>query len=141
MLPRRASPAGVRSDHVHGAVRGLDHRRHAELAQPRQQQVERDRADQHRRGQPAQPERGRLRMVQQLGERGLVVGPQERLGVTDPHRAEGPGGVVHEVGQRLRHRGPRDRAEEVVQLDRGPAAVERAAHRTGCEPVDGGPAA
>ena len=59
----------------------------------------------------------------------------------DPHRAEGPRGVVDQVGQRLRHRRPRDRAEEVVQLDRGPAGVERAAHGAGREAVDRRPAA
>ena len=59
----------------------------------------------------------------------------------DPDRAEGAGGVVDEVGQRLRHRRARHRAEELVQLDRGPAGVERAAHRGGREPVDGRAAA
>ncbi len=56
--------------------------------------------------------------------------------MSDPHRAEGPGGVVDEVGQRLRHRRARHLAEEVVHLHRGPAQVERASHRAGREPVD-----
>ncbi len=50
-----------------------------------------------------------LRVVQQLGQRRLVVGAQERLGVADPDRAERARGVVDEVGQRLRHRRPRHR--------------------------------
>ena len=59
----------------------------------------------------------------------------------DPHRAEGPRGVVDQVAQRLRHRRPRHRAEELVQLDGGPAGVERAAYRARREAVDGRPAA
>ena len=56
-------------------------------------------------------------------------------------RAEGPGGVVDQVGQRLRHRRPRDRPDELVHLDRRPAGVERAAYGPGREPVDGRAAA
>ena len=63
------------------------------------------------------------------------------IGVADPHRPERPGGVVDQVGERLRNRGPRHRPEEVVQLDRGPAGVQRPADRAGREAVDGRSAA
>ena len=72
-------------------------------------------------------------------ERGLVVGPEERLGVTDPDGPVGAGGVVDEVRQRLGDRGPRDVGHERVQLGRGPADVERATYGLGGEPVDGRP--
>ena len=74
-------------------------------------------------------------------ERRLVVGAQERLGVPDPDGAEGPSGVVDQVGQRLRDRGPRHRGDEVVHLHRGPADVERAPYGSGGEAVDGRAAA
>ena len=76
-------------------------------------------------------------MRQQLGQRGLVVGAEEGLGVTDPDGAVGAGGVVDEVRQRLGDRGPGDVGHERVQLGRGPADVERATYGLGGEPVDG----
>ena len=98
--------------------------------------------DQHGRGDPAQPERARLRVVQQLAQRGLVVGAQERLGVPDPDRAERAGGVVDEVASAAAGPASRDtESSELVDLDRRPADVERAADRPGREAVDRRPAA
>ena len=77
--------------------------------------------------------------AQQLGQRGLVVGAEEGLGVTDPDGPVGAGGVVDEVRQRLGDRGPGDVGHERVQLGRGPADVERATYGLGGEPVDGRP--
>ena len=57
--------------------------------------------------------------------------------MADPHRAEGPGRVVDQVGQRLRDRRTRDGVEERVHLVRGPAGVERAPDRRRREAVDG----
>ena len=136
VLLRRARPEHVGPGDVDGAVGGLDDGRDAEVAQPREQYVDRRGADQDGRRQPAQPERRGLRVVQQLDQRRLVVGAQERLGVADPHRAERAGGVVDQVGQRLRHRRTRHRPDEVVHLDRRPAGVERPPYRPGREPVD-----
>ena len=79
-----------------------------------------------------------LRVVHQLGERCLVVGAQERLGLPDPDRAEGPRHVVDEVGQRLGDRGARHGADEVVHLQGRPAGVEGATDRAAGEAVDGG---
>ena len=56
--------------------------------------------------------------------------------MADPHRAERPGRVVDQVGQRLRDRRTRDGVEERVHLVRGPAGVERAPDRRRGEAVD-----
>ena len=93
------------------------------------------------RREPAQPERAGLRVVEQLGQRGLVVGAQEGLGVADAQRAEGARRVVDQVGQRLRHRGARDRAEEVVHLQPPTSRRRRRAAPSRGEAVDGGAAA
>ena len=144
--PRRRRgrrPRGVRARSWSGratwtrAVGGLDHRRGAQVAQPRQQHLERQLAGHDRGRQPAQPQRRRLRVVEQPGEHRLVVGPQVGLGVAGADAAEGAGGVVDEVAQRLRHLGRGDLVEERVDLVRRPALVEGAAQRAGGEPVDG----
>ena len=65
----------------------------------------------------------------QRGERGLVVGAQERLGVPDPHRAEGAGDVVDEELQRLGDRRLRDRRRG-SRAPRAPTSRRRSARRT-----------
>ena len=90
---------------------------------------------------PPQPQRVGTGGVQQLGQGGLVVAAQERLGVPGTQRAEPSGDVVDEVGQRLGDRGARGGGDEVVHLGRRPAGVERAPDRRGGEAVDGRPAA
>ena len=80
-------------------------------------------------------------MGEQLVEGRHVVGPHERLRVTDPHRAVGADGVVDEVAQRLRHGGARHARDERVELGGGPAEVEGAAYGGRREAVDRGAAA
>ena len=141
MLAGRAGPALVGTCDVDGAVGGLDDGRRTDVTEPREQHVDGDGADQHRRREPAQAQPGGLRVVQQLGQRGLVVGAEVGLGVADPDRAERPRGVVDEVRQRLRHGRPRDRGQELVQLGGGPPDVERPPDRGRGEAVDGATAA
>ena len=91
---------------------------------------------------PAQPQRLGPRVVHQLGEGGLVVAAQEGLRRPDPDGAEAAGDVVDEVGERLRHRGPR-RAEAMKACTSAADQPESKARRTERlgEPVDGRPAA
>ena len=107
-----------------GAVGRLDDGCGAELAQPREEYVDGHGRDQHGRRDPAQPEGAGLGVVQQLGQRGLVVGAQERLGLADPHGAEGAGHVVDEVGQRLGDRGARHGARR-SRAPRAPTSRRR----------------
>ena len=79
--------------------------------------------------------------VHQLGQRGLVVAAQERLGMPGSQGAEPARHVVDQVGQRLRDRRTRRRGDEVVHLGRRPAGVEGPSYRRGGEAVDGRAAA
>ena len=60
-----------------------------------------------------EPNRRRVREL--IVQGAIVVAAQEGLGGTDPDRAEPPGDVVDEVGQRLRNRGAGRRRDEGVR--------------------------
>ena len=91
---------------------------------------------------PAQPQRRRLGVVHELGQRGLVVAAQERLGARRPGSVpKRRDDVVDEVGQRLRHRGAA-RPTRGRRAPRPPTSRSRSpADRALGEPVDGGAAA
>jgi hypothetical protein len=102
----RAGALPVGAADVDGAVDALHQRGDPQVAQPGDQHVERRGADQDGRGDPAKPQRAGPRVVEHLGQRRLVVGAEERLGMTHAHGPERAGSVVDEIGQWLRHRGP-----------------------------------
>ena len=123
--PRRPGAVHLPAGHPDGAVGGLDDRRGAELAEPGQQHVERDVADHHGRGDPAQPQRrrpGSCTSSASAASSSLRRNDSAAPTRSVPKRA---GDVVDEVGQRLRHRGARGAGEEVVHLGGRPAGRRR----------------
>ena len=108
-----------------GAARVLPGGGVARLAQDGEHLVGAQAADQHPRRQPAQLGRRGPAVVEHLGQQAVVVGADVGLDRADPQPAVLPGDVVDQVVQRLRHRRAGGLGEEVVQVRRRPAGVQR----------------
>ena len=128
--------AGDRRGGQPAAVGVLGDGAEAGLAQRLEQLVGLGRGDHDAGGQPAQPERGRLRVPQERAQLGVVLAGDEAERGTDVHGAVPAGDVADEVLQRLRHRGGGVRAQPAERVLGRPAGVHRAAYRVRAEAVD-----